>query len=843
MLVFCTSVLAPPCGAFAAGYGHSAIVQRDGYPVFTVDGKPFFVYGASFFYERLPRDLWRDSMVRLRSLGINTLDLYVPWNWHELSDGDFDFDGHTSPRRDLHEVMRLARSFGFKIILRPGPVIRNEWRNGGYPAWLLERPEYGMPQHDLLEGRYPPTATLQNANSDDAAAAWMANATHMHYARRWLERVLHEFEPVADLVIAVQLDDDQGAYIDNQTWPAPHLAAYLRWLASVVHGVTGPAEPVFINTYDMKVTGSSPVWAMGNWYQSDTYSIGEHDRTQLELATGLLQTQRDKPVMVSEFQAGWLEQPDDIRPRAADPSNTELAIGTIIGLGGRGIVNFPAQDTLYPSGMEAPFANAFYAWDAALPLDPTSTPENPRAVPTRRMGDIIARYGPQLASSHVVADAGIVYLTSAYDATRITNTDIAEIAAQTAATQRSCRAFSLTCTLVDLRYTSPAALERLPMLIVPQLPTPTAATAHLMNAALDRLAAYARHGGIVIPLSRPLDRALPNTLLTSATSLNGGLVALALHAAHHRRTVSFVPGASFATSTDGSGLGFLTIENYQPVNVRYGTIVLRPSSAQRIVLRDVVVPARRVLIAPVRVKAGHSGKRVLIAEATVEQRVAQSPAAALPIRRDQTLPDYTLQPVGAGKAMASLQDVYREGSDAVVLQNSVVRLVVAPNAGARAFVFEDLATGTSIFTTVGALRDDVKIEPPLSTVDKIAKYTHQFPAGMFNRPYTATIVPDGANATARFSYDAPDVVPHGAHFERTLSLAPEAHAFTVDEIAQFPGDEGATQRAVSVTSLAVGAATTMTTAIVLSPRPSPLVAETTINDPANVVGFYDTASH
>ena len=173
-------------------WGHARIVDRDGDSIFEVDGKPFFLYGAAFFYERLPRDMWSESMSQLKNMGINTLDIYVPWNWHELSDGDFDFTGRTSPRRDFDEVLRLASTMDFKIVLRPGPVIRNEWRNGGYPAWLLSRPEYGMPLHDLLEGRYPPTATLQNQHSDDAAAQWMRNATHVKYARRWLERVLHE---------------------------------------------------------------------------------------------------------------------------------------------------------------------------------------------------------------------------------------------------------------------------------------------------------------------------------------------------------------------------------------------------------------------------------------------------------------------------------------------------------------------------------------------------------------------------------------------------------------------------------------------------------------------------
>jgi len=129
-----------------------------------------------------------------------------------------------------------------------------------------------------LEGRYPATATLQNANSDDAAAEWMRNATHMRYTPRWLQTALRQFVPVADRVLAGQLDDDQGAYIDNQTWPAPHLRAYLRELERSVRAVTGPQLPAFINTYEMKVTASAPVWAMGNWYQSDAYAIGEHYR-------------------------------------------------------------------------------------------------------------------------------------------------------------------------------------------------------------------------------------------------------------------------------------------------------------------------------------------------------------------------------------------------------------------------------------------------------------------------------------------------------------------------------------------------------------------------------------
>src|ERR1700751_564782 len=146
----------------------SAIVHDHGTPVFTVDSRPFYVYGAAFFYERTPRDRWRADLESYRALGINTIDLYLIWNWHEPDEHTIDFDGHTNPRRDLRALFSLIHELGFKVIVRPGPVIRNEWRNGGYPDWLLRRPEYNMPLHDVLEGRYPATATFQNAHADEA---------------------------------------------------------------------------------------------------------------------------------------------------------------------------------------------------------------------------------------------------------------------------------------------------------------------------------------------------------------------------------------------------------------------------------------------------------------------------------------------------------------------------------------------------------------------------------------------------------------------------------------------------------------------------------------------------
>jgi hypothetical protein len=771
-LVCWLGLLTPSADAKTAptpSFGHAAIVQRSGEPTLVLDGKPVFFWGAAFFYERLPPAAWRGSMLELRALGATTLDLYVPWNWHEVADGEFDFDGHTNPRRNLREVLRLGRALGFTFIVRPGPVIRNEWRNGGYPAWLLTRPEYGMPLHDVLEGRYPATATLQNARSDDAAAEWMRNATHMRYASRWLHRALAEFRPVADRVIAVQLDDDQGAYVDNQTFPAPHLQRYLRWLDAQVRDVVGPITPTFINTYEMRVPASAPVWTMGNWYQSDVYAIGEHDRVALDLATAMLRTNRRGPLAMSEFQAGWLAQPEDPQPRPADPSNTTLALYELLGWGVHGVVDFPMQDTLAPFGWEAPFSNALYAWDAAL-RDPSTVPsatafealpaatslENARYLPTWRFGDTIRQLGRLLAETHRLADVAVAYPGSAYPG----DPSHGAIAFSRFRDDiRACTDRGTPCDVVDLRYETPHALRRFRTLVLGDAAT------RRMRASL--LATFVRGGGHVTAFV-PAEH-LPGSILQGA----GGTFLIAVNwtnAARH----------SAARQVRIAGLTFHVPEF--TTGARSG----------RVIALDLL---------PARVDARQpAGPRIEPSSNTV---------AALSPGYDVGL--LGVHPATNGASETYRADAFDDGASEVVLQNEVARALIVPDGGARAPVFElmppsqraprDGSFPENAFDATGALRDDALLQPPPSTTDRIALYTHSYPAGTFNRTYAVSGAHDGS---VRLSADVPDIIPGGAHFERIVSLLPGTARLTVDEAVLFgAGPSCENQRGVVLSALAV----------------------------------------
>ncbi|MDQ2992995.1 MAG: amino acid permease, partial [Candidatus Eremiobacteraeota bacterium] len=672
----------------------SKIVALDGYPAFSIDGKPTFVSGAAFFYERMPSTDWRQALANYSAAGFDTIDVYVPWNWHELSDDVFDFNGKTNPSRDLRGLLQAAHDRRMHVILRPGPVIRNEWRNGGYPAWLLQRPEYAMPLHDVLEGRYPPTATLQNAHADAAAEEWLHNSTHLRYASRWLRRVLHTVEPWSSDIVAIALDDDQGAYIDNDTWPAPHWHAYMAKLARIVRSVVGERVPLFINTYQMKVTASAPVWAWGNWYQSDAYSIGDHDLAQLAFSTALLQTQPGKPVMVSEFQAGWLQNADEVAPRPADPGNTALALHEMFQLGAKGIVDFPPQDTLTPAGWEAPWSNRLYRWDAAFDVGQL---HSTRFAPTRQAYTFFRTYRDYLGTLHPKVDAAIAWMPSAYDSVWMTNARIYRIAAQTIVLQQRCRTLSLTCSFIDLRYASAAALKRVHVLIVPPLGLPY----RYVDAAERNLERFRAGGGRVVA-----DADVARSMVAPA---NGGILDSAL-----------------LVSADGRS-GVLDVINQ--------SAEVRSIGTTRLDLGHRFVTLPHFVVLP------RTGADMFLGTSPHPQVFSQIGAGRDTAHHLPLAPGAILN-CSAGRyfkhpdeAYASKSNDLCDGTATYTLRNDDAHAIVSADAGAESIYFGNLDDAENVFTTIGALRDDVQAPPTPSPRDYIAKYTHPIETGTFNRSY------------------------------------------------------------------------------------------------------------
>ncbi len=406
----------------------------NGYPELRVDGHPFFIHAAEFDYFRVPRDLWSDSLDRYRDLGINTIDIRIPWNWHEPTEGNFDFDGHTNPRRDLRSLLKMIAEKGFRLIARPGPTIEGDWLTGGAPGWILSSGEFRAMVKNL------------SANSPIAGPVPARYDGELILAVKWLAAVAPELAPyspsntftiamdvpgedkpidrkVSGPLLFVFLGQTERMY--SMSFPTPEYWKYLAALRGAL--LAGGVKPGFEGAFAVSISradygvvrpaaqqaiGSAGEWFLApNWrflrtnVESAVNRLDDFDADTLALLAQSLRMQQEFPPLIGSFQAGWYAPVDDSSPPASDPANTLLASRWLIGQGITGIEYSPLQDTLTPPGYQTLTANREFRWDAALNINGT---RQPRARAVERNARMLAKWGEFLATSHPRAAIGIV---------------------------------------------------------------------------------------------------------------------------------------------------------------------------------------------------------------------------------------------------------------------------------------------------------------------------------------------------------------------------------------------------------------------------------------------------
>ncbi len=140
-LAFASLLALAPAQAMAAQKGGTFTT---GDKTFLLNGKPFVVKAAELHYPRIPRAYWEHRIRMCKSLGMNTVCLYVFWNIHEQREGEFDFTGNN----DVAAFCRLCQKHGMYVIVRPGPYVCAEWEMGGLPWWLLKKKDIRLREQD-----------------------------------------------------------------------------------------------------------------------------------------------------------------------------------------------------------------------------------------------------------------------------------------------------------------------------------------------------------------------------------------------------------------------------------------------------------------------------------------------------------------------------------------------------------------------------------------------------------------------------------------------------------------------------------------------------------------------
>ena len=92
-----------------------------------------YVLAVEFPYYLYPRTLWERELVWMKTIGVDTVEFPIPWNWHQTGADSYDFTAQTSPRRDLVGLIRILRRLEMRVWLRPLPPVKG-LVNAGWPA-------------------------------------------------------------------------------------------------------------------------------------------------------------------------------------------------------------------------------------------------------------------------------------------------------------------------------------------------------------------------------------------------------------------------------------------------------------------------------------------------------------------------------------------------------------------------------------------------------------------------------------------------------------------------------------------------------------------------------------
>ncbi|MDB5096715.1 MAG: hypothetical protein JWM80_1136 [Cyanobacteria bacterium RYN_339] len=162
-----------------------------------IDGRPDVLIGGEFQYFRIDRALWRPSLEAFKAAGMNAISAYVPWVWHEVTEGDFDFTGRTDPARDLEGFLALADELDLPLIIKPGPYIFAEYQGFGLPLWL-------QTNH--------PEILMQVSSPQDYPQPSINHPGYLALVKVWFETVAAVIRPYVERgrVCAIQVDNETG---------------------------------------------------------------------------------------------------------------------------------------------------------------------------------------------------------------------------------------------------------------------------------------------------------------------------------------------------------------------------------------------------------------------------------------------------------------------------------------------------------------------------------------------------------------------------------------------------------------------------------------------------------
>lgn len=246
--------------ARATAPAHTFALGKDD---FLLDGKPLQLISCEMHPARIPAEYWQHRIQMAKAMGCNTVAAYIFWNYHETSEGVFDF---TTTNHDLARFFDLVKKEGMHALLRPGPYVCAEWDFGGIPSYLLKDPDL------RVRGMYP---------------------RYMKAAERYMAALAVELKSSlvtrGGPILMVQVENEYGSYSNDRAYMT-RLRDVWKTLGVDVPFFTGDGPTPY-----MLEAGSLPGAAVG----LDSGSDEKHWTLARSINPGV-------PVFSSETYPGWL---------------------------------------------------------------------------------------------------------------------------------------------------------------------------------------------------------------------------------------------------------------------------------------------------------------------------------------------------------------------------------------------------------------------------------------------------------------------------------------------------------------------------------------------------------
>ncbi|GAB6008750.1 beta-galactosidase [Dysgonomonas reticulitermitis] len=232
---------------------------------FLLNGKPFVVKAAEMHYPRIPKEYWDHRIKACKALGMNTICLYVFWNYHEMEEGKFDFSG----QKDIAEFCHLAQENGMYVIIRPGPYVCAEWEMGGLPWWLLKKKDIKLREQDpyFME-----------------RAKLFLNEVGKQLAKQQITR--------GGNIIMVQVENEYGAFGTDK--------AYVAEIRDIVKEAGFTDIPLFQCDWSSNFENN----ALDDLLWTMNFGTGANIEGQFKR---LQELRPNTPLMCSEFWSGWFD--------------------------------------------------------------------------------------------------------------------------------------------------------------------------------------------------------------------------------------------------------------------------------------------------------------------------------------------------------------------------------------------------------------------------------------------------------------------------------------------------------------------------------------------------------